>query len=300
MERCEYWGQKECLRLANGAVEAVVATAIGPRILHYSLSGGRNILGRAPSTRFTSALGEWRLHGGHRLWTAPESIPASYEPDDDPVIVEERGGLSVRLVRAPRPDVGIEKAVTVTMENAGTGLAIMHEIVNRGIWPVEIAPWGLTVMAGGGTAIIPQEPFRSHDDYVQPARPVVFWHYTDLSDPRWNIGPGFIRLRCDASRPEPQKIGAGNRQGWAGYAKDGLFFLKRFPWDASAAYPDWGCNCEIYTAGDFIEVESLGPLRRLEPGQGIQYEERWNLHEGPVLEGTDGEIAEKLRPILPR
>ena len=37
------------------------------------------------------------------------------------------------------------------------------------------------------------------------------------------------------------------------------------------------CNNEVYTAGGFVEVETLSPLKMLEPGEAIEYEETWEL-----------------------
>lgn len=62
-------------------------------------------------------------------------------------------------------------------------------------------------MRYGGVTILPQEPFRSHDEYLLPARPMTLWHYTDLSDPRGSFGKRFIRLRTDDTMEIPQKIG---------------------------------------------------------------------------------------------
>jgi hypothetical protein len=103
------------------------------------------------------------------------------------------------------------------------------------------------------------------------------WAYTDLSDPRWTFGPRFIRLRTDAAKPGSQKIGVSNRQGWAGYVREGLFFVKRYDWQEGARYPDFGVNTETYTAADFIELETLGTLQLLQPGASIEHEERWSL-----------------------
>ena len=95
-------------------------------------------------------------------------------------------------------------------------------------------------MNGGGTAIVPQEPYKRHQDALLPARALVLWHYTDLSDPRFQIGPKFIRLSTDASKPEPQKLGVMNKAGWAAYARQGTLFVKRVAFQEQAAYPDYG------------------------------------------------------------
>ena len=83
IEQVEYMGIG-CQRLTNGAVEAIVTTAVGPRILRYALAGGENILAELPDPVMKTALGEWKVLGGHRLWTAPEGMPRSYAARQQP------------------------------------------------------------------------------------------------------------------------------------------------------------------------------------------------------------------------
>ena len=300
METISYMGQPDCLRLANGEVDLVVTTAIGPRIIRYGMIGGENILAEIPDGGMTTPLGEWKPWGGHRLWAAPEAMPRSYVPDNSPVesVVEEE--RSVRLVATIEQGTMIGKEITVSLDAEGSGVTVRHRITNHGIWGIELAPWALTIMRGGGTTILPQEPRAAHGSSLLPVRTLALWAYTDLADPRWRIGPRYIRLSTDSSLHDPQKIGLANRQGWAAYHRDGLLFVKRFPWRDDACYPDMGCNTETYTAGDFMEVESLGPLTRLEPGESVEHLERWYLFDG-VMIGEDEESVERaLAPLLAR
>ena len=64
------------------------------------------------------------------------------------------------------------KEMTVTLDEQGTGVTVLHRLANRGLWDVDVSPWALTIMNGGGEVILPQEPCRSHDDYLLPARPM--------------------------------------------------------------------------------------------------------------------------------
>ncbi len=133
-------------------------------------------------------------------------------------------------------------------------------------------------MRGGGEALIPNEPFAPYSgETLLPVRNLTMWSYTDLSDPRWKFDRGFIRLRTDAKMSEPQKIGVLNKQGWAAYRVGNLRFVKRFDYIEGAVYPDMNSNTELYTAGDFIEVESLAPLCKLAPGEATEHLERWEL-----------------------
>ena len=73
-------------------IVGVVATTIGPRIVRYGFVGGDNLLGWVPKDEVKTALGSWKPWGGHRLWTAPEAMPRSYSPDNEPVDVQISGG----------------------------------------------------------------------------------------------------------------------------------------------------------------------------------------------------------------
>jgi hypothetical protein len=298
IEKVGCLGLPNCQRLSNGAVEVVVTTDVGPRIARYALAGGENILGETPDAVTKTALGDWKAWGGHRLWHAPEGNPRSYAPDNAPVRFEAVGTDTVRLIQTVEAGTGVQKTITVKLEPAGSGVTVTHALANANLWEVELAPWALTIMRGGGAAIVPQEPYGAHAENLLPVRPLVLWAYTDLSDPRFTIGPRFIRLRSDEKRTQPQKIGIGNRQGWAAYARGRTVFLKRFVHQAERAYPDHGSNVEIFTNGSFIELETLGPLARLRPGEIAEHVERWELFGNVDVGETEDSIQAALAPLL--
>jgi len=298
LDKAACFDQPDCDRLSNGTVEVVVPTSFGPRVARYGLVGQENVLGEAPGGSVTD-LGEWKPRGGHRLWHAPEGMPRSYSPDNAPV-EREVSGATIRLRQAVEPKVGIQKEIAVTLDPSGTHVTVRHVLANRTPWPVELAAWAMSIMDGGGTVILPQEPYVDQPHNLLPVRPLVLWSYTDLSDPRFTIGPKYIRVRVMADRTEPQKIGIGNRQGWAAYHRGRTLFVKRFPYDGAARYADFGSNCETYVKGSFVELESLGPLQRLEPGASTEYVEHWYLFPDVEIGGTEATLDAALRPLLPK
>jgi hypothetical protein len=92
----------------------------------------------------------------------------------------------------------------------------------------------LTVMAPGGRAIIPQEVYGPHPEFLLPARPLVLWRYTDMGDPRFTWGRRFIQLRQDRKSTAPLKLGALNTLGWAAHENGGRLFVNGLP--AAAAH----------------------------------------------------------------
>jgi hypothetical protein len=298
LDKATCFDRPDCDRLSNGTVEVVVPTAFGPRIARYGFVGQENVLGEAPGGSVTD-LGEWKPRGGHRLWHAPEGMPRSYSPDNARVEREVSGG-TIRLRQAVEPKVGIQKEIAVTLDPSGTHVTVRHILSNRTLWPVELAAWAMSIMNGGGTVILPQEPYVDQPHNLLPVRPLVMWSYTDLSDPRFAIGPKYIRVRVMPDRTEPQKIGIGNRQGWAAYHRGRTLFVKRFPYDDAARYADFGSNCETYVKGSFVELESLGPLLRLEPGASTEYVEHWYLFPDVEIGGTEATLDAALQPLLPK
>jgi hypothetical protein len=286
-----------CYRLSNKTVEVVVTTDIGPRIVRYGFIGEDNLLGETGDDMVKTELGVWRPVGGHRLWTAPEGMPRSYSPDNDPVAFTiERN--TIRLVQPVEPKTGVQKELAVTLDEAGTTVTVQHKLTNRNVWDIEVSPWALTIMNSPGEVIIPHEPYRSHEEYLLPARPLALWHYTDLSDPRWTMGKKYIRLRTDAQLKEPQKIGVGNTQGWAAYLRNRTLFVKRFGWVAGATYPDFGSNTETYTAGTFIELETLAPLSMLAPAASAEHVERWFLFKNVNAGASEQTLDAALGPLV--
>lgn len=298
MEKVSYLNLPNCYRLTNGSVEVIVPTDIGPRILRYGFPGGENILGEVPEAVIKTELGDFKPWGGHRLWTAPEANPRCYTPENSPIEYETSGEHSIRLMPPIEGHTGIQKEITITLDAEGSGLTVRHKITNHNLWGIDLSVWALTIMNGGGTAILPQEPYRSWDEYLLPARPLVLWHYTDLSDPRWTIGKKYLQLSTDEAVESPQKVGIANKQGWAAYHRRDLLFIKRFSYEEGASYPDYGSNNEIYTAGSFIEIESLAPVSRLEPGMVATHEERWSLYRGVEVERNEESIDAALRTFI--
>ena len=126
--------------------------------------------------------------------------------------------------------------------------------------------------------MIPNEPFASYaEETLLPVRNLTVWSYTDLSDSRWKFDRNFIRLRVDKDKSEPQKIGVLNKQNFIKYRLEDVVFTKQFEYIESAVYPDLNSNTEIYTAGDFIEIETLAPLTRLSARSETEHTEFWQL-----------------------
>ena len=301
MEKVEYGGWPNCIRLSNGTVDVIATTDVGPRIIRYGFVGRENELHEDASQMGKTGGDEWRGYGGHRLWHAPEAKPRTYWPDNFPVKYEAAGN-ALRLIQDTEPTTGIQKEIEVSLPGKDSHVQVTHRLTNTNLWAVEFAPWALTVMRKGGRAVFPQEPYSPHPDipdypgqkidpnYYLPVRNLIMWSYTKLSDPRWAFTEKYIILKQDPNAARPQKIGMSNRQNWAAYANDGHLFVKKTAYQPGATYPDNGCNFETFTNADMLELESLGPMVELAPGATATHVEDWYLFDGVSFAATDESI----------
>ncbi len=261
----------------------------GPRIVHLSLLGpngeaGQNLMAEIPDVGIPTPYGTFRLYGGHRLWHSPEGMPRSYVPDNEGCGVErtENGVVLNGCIETP---TGIRKYIVLSLATDRAAVTVEHVLENCGLWPVELAPWALTQLRLGGLAIFPQSIGKLDAPGLLPNRNLVLWPYTRLADPRLSLNDDLHVLRADAD-PHAVKIGYLNRAGWAAYWSGDVVFVKRWAPQPDAPHVDFGCNCESYCNHQFIEVETVGPLARLEPGQSVTHVEQWELHRVEVTTPT--------------
>ncbi len=295
MQEVSYRGWPHCIRLANERIEVIATTDVGPRVIHLGVPGGENILGVMPDDAGRAGGDEWRLYGGHRLWHAPEARPRTYEPDNGPV-TGELDGDTLRLVPPLETTTGIQKAIELTLAGDQPQVEVRHVLENRGLWPVELAPWALSVMNLGGVAILPQSDWATPDNLL-PNRLVAIWPYSDLRDPRITWGRRYLLLRQDPAVQPPFKVGLNATEGWAAYYRERQLFVKCFDYEPGVQYPDFGSSVEAYTCDRFLELETLGPLVLLEPGEAVEHVEHWFLYDEvePVASEEDADAI--VRPL---
>ncbi len=290
----------DAVRLSNGDVAAVVTTSVGPRIIYYGLTDGPNAFAVLPDTRGQSGGDTWQAYGGHRLWHAPEVMPRSYFPDTGVYGTPTLEGGTLKIVSPTESTTGIQKEMRVTLAPSGPAVKVEHILTNHTVWPVTLAVWALSIVAGGGKVVLPQEPLVSHDDELVPARPLVLWKFTDMSDPRWRWGTKYLTLAPQDDLGTAQKVGLYNAQGWGAHLANEQAFvvaIKPAP-GGPAALPDMGCNFETFTKGPFQELETLGPLTTLEPGQSASHTEYWYLGKLAAPTDTDADLDAALLPIV--
>ena len=282
----EPWGN--CIRVSNGKVEFYATVDFGPQIIRFGVVGKHNMFFEDLQDNVNKDLsaygvfkGEaWHIFGGHRFWVSPEAEPQSYYPAIDPVAYELLPD-GVILKQCVQEYTQIALQMTVTMQDCGT-VTVVHRLVNKGAWPVELAPWALSVMAQGGVEVVPQP---NRETGLLGNRVLALWPYTDMSDPRVTWGEKYILLRQDKTMERAFKFGLNNEKGFAAYFLKGCMFLNSYEAVLDGNYPDFGVSFETYTSNHILEMETLGELTVIKPEQSVVHTETWKLIDGVEMGG---------------
>jgi hypothetical protein len=263
-------------RVVSGDLTAFLRSDRGPRVRALMWGDGPNLLAELPDAVIDGPHGIYHMLGGHRLWTAPEVPDRTYRPDDAPcAVVSERGGFRVI---APDDGSGLERELAVFPHP--DGFAVEGRIRAAASMDQSVAPWMITQFPIGGVAILPLVP--SHDR-PEASHALAMWPYTDLADPRLSFGERHVAIH--ATGGVPLKVGAVPGSGRLGYLRAGWLFVKTasVP-DAPTA--DFGATGQVYDGAGFLELETLGPLVRLEAGAEVAHTEVWSVHRVDDLDAA--------------
>jgi hypothetical protein len=93
------------------------------------------------------------------------------------------------------------------------------------------------------------------------------------------VGPRIISYRPVQGR----SVFKRHSEGWAAYVVDDHLFMKSVPFIEGELYPDLGSNFEAFTNTEFLELETIGPLKKLSAGATITHDELWVVFSGVSL-----------------
>jgi hypothetical protein len=308
IEKVEYRGWKNNLRIANAAAELVVTLDVGPRVIAYRKPGGFNVMKNYDEMMGGTGEAEWQIRGGLRFWLAPEDLTRTYFADNRPVAHTTVGDFAARFTPPPEDEYGVQKVMELRLSETGSKVLVKLRVTNVGQTATTLAPWGPTVMAPGGMEIIPLPPKANHPGHPKKAKhpgdfgpnlSFVLWPYFDFTDDRWTFGSRYVFLRQNPKKG-PTKIGLAHPVPWVAYLNQGTLFVKRFNRIEWATYPDFGTTYQTFTNEDMLEMETVGALCTLIPGQSAELEETWELFTDVPEVKTEADVDRVIVPLLNR
>lgn len=265
----------ECLAIDNGTVECVLSLGFGLRILRFCLCGQENVFFEQPADADYLCTAEgWRVHGGTRLWLAPECVHNDYYPDNAPVQYEILAN-GARVTQALDAFLQVRKSITVRFTDDPGELAVEYAITNLGDKTIVGAPWAVSMMREGSLL---SATYAGAEQGAKPGGSLSLWNKTLLTDPRLTLAEDSITVRQTPS-DEYFKLGVLCREGKASCRVAGQTFTKRWKFDADAIYPDNNVNLEIFCCRWMMEFETLAPLCTIAFGEMAKHCERWRVTE---------------------
>lgn len=266
-----------CYQIQNQDLRLDLSKDFGPRVMGLSYQGSENMLACLPDAKLAVRGGKaYSLRGGHRLWYAPEKPETTYITDDRPPQVKEiKNGLE--LIQNVDQPTGIQKSWEVRLDVEAAEVVIDHRLTNCGEKNYALAPWAVTMLRTGGVGLLPLQEERDDEHGLWPNRQLVLWPYTDVESRYLRIANQGVFLL--ASMPDGAlKIGTANPRGWIAYRQDDLLFVKETRYLKEKNYLDRGASHQIFCNPDVIELETLGPLTDLAPGEAVGHQEIWRVY----------------------
>jgi len=182
------------------------------------------------------------------------------------------------LIQHVDEPTGIRKSIIIQVAESDTKVTVTHTLKNTGGQSFTLAPWGITQLRPGGTAVIPQQTVAADPHGLLPNRNIVLWTYTDLAS-------GLVELKNKGLYVHARvkegalKIDSSNPVGWIGYDLEGMLFVKRAAYVEGGNYLDEGASSQIYTNQDSIELETVAPVVELSAGESTSHQEIWEVYQ---------------------
>lgn len=278
VRRASEGGWKEAVILRNGQVEAVIIPSIG-RLMQFRFRGEKSgpfwenteLIGRAPDPEATA----WMNFGGDKTWPAPQAdwpavVKRAWPPprlDSMPVEIVVKGDW-VEMVSPIDPQFGIRTRRQVRLDPRRPVMTIrtIYEKVEGD--PRKISVWVITQLRDPAAVFVPL-PARSifPEGYVRQSKELPA-----------NLKRTDLGLQMTRGPKVSTKIGTdAGRLLWIGERES---LLIDSPREAQRAYPDQESSAEVYTNPDpaaYVELEMLGPLHEMKPGDRIERVNRYTL-----------------------
>lgn len=272
--KTNYHGWPDSYVLSNGAVEAIVVPAIG-RVMQFKFADeptgpfweNRAMDGKHPMP----ASKEWGNFGGDKSWPAPQEdwpsiTPRAWPPPTafDSMRAEARiEGESLRLVTPVDPHFGIRSERVIALDADDPVMTITTTYLKIEGEPRRVSVWIITQLEDPEFVFIPT---RMRDKFVRQSDELPYALKT---------GGNAITLKRHAAKST--KIGTDSDALWWVGGKTALQIESP---RVHGEYPDKGSSSEVYTNPNpltYVELEMLGPLHTMKPGDRISQSNAYRL-----------------------
>ena len=295
--RIDYFGYKDCVVLQNAQTRVVLGHQVGGRVLEYSLEGRNAIL-------LDPDQAGWLWDGSNRVGITGGRFdigPEKLIPKRDalwlgPWDAEIVGPGRARLTSMEDETTGVQLIRDFVLDPDGSRLAVTQTIRNVSDRVTRWCHWSRTFSTGHGICLVPLDDRSKFPDGYIMYGPGSVIDYAP-GDPNIYRDGDVLVVKDTPLRP---KLGMDSLVGWFAYlTQENLLFLKFYPTYPDCVYNEIaGLTISIwYNKDQVCELEPIGPMEELEPGESASFTETWTLAPYVFPEGRKVDVADVVRVV---
>ncbi|KAJ55449.1 hypothetical protein ACMU_12185 [Actibacterium mucosum KCTC 23349] len=254
--------------LRDGDLAAFVANKPHPRVLFFGPADGASML--APY--------QGHEYYGIRSWfMEPEQTPVSGLPALVPSRLTRLAMSAARVDTGKEQVSGLSLGMTCVLEDKA--LQITHRFVNETNRTRRLAPWAITAVApSAGWGVVPWP--------AGPRRVLVINAEARVTDPILHHSEPGLVLDFAAMPDAPFiKVGLDADCGWLACVGPDAGLRSEVAHQPGCHYPEGGGTVTMFRSGpmdgaEFAEIENVGPLQTLAPGEAMELHQKLTLRPG--------------------
>jgi hypothetical protein len=263
-------GWTDAVRIANPLSEVIIVPSIG-RVMSFSFTGEPGPFWTQSSLDghpVNPTAREWVNFGGDKSWPAPQSdwermTGRAWPPPvafDSAAYTARFGRAGVTLLSPVDSRYGIRVERVIKLHPSRPQLEVVTTYIKEEGAPVTASVWVITQLEHPEATFVPV-PSNTQDGAGYNLQGAPLGTFLELT-------PRLVAVRRDPK--SSHKIGSdAGVLIWVGSRS---CLRIDAPRQAGGEYPDNGSSVEIYTNPDplpYVELETLGPLRRLVSGDRL-------------------------------
>jgi len=276
-------GYKNCILLKNATTTVVIEPNCGGRVLVYALNQ-KNVI-------YTDRSQDGFIYNPAKPNDQPKHItggrfdlgPSLQKPS---TVTTWLGKYNVEITDDYKVTLSsqIDSAEKYQMIRVfklspfNSELKITQDIINHDTKPKSFNYWSRTFATGKGIAIVPvRDNNRFPKKYItyDPGRKA---NLIPEQEPNVNIDGNLVVIK---DTPKQPKFVFDSDKEWLAYiTTNNILFLKEYRYYPSKIYGEaTGASISVWYNGDeMVELEPIGPVEKIYPGQSISFTEKWSLY----------------------
>lgn len=274
----DFAGYEKCVQLKNETTTVILGPHAGGRILSYTFQGKESLFRNTAQDGWMASNDANPVNvSAGRFDIGPEhTIPKHPDLWRGPWEIEIIGPRQARMTSLKDEPTGVQLVRDFTLNTTTSHLQCTQTMVNVSTETKHWCHWSRTLAQGDGIVLIPlSSNSRFPNNYVMyEPRSVINFR---PNDPNIRTRDGFLEI---TGAPEHPKLGMDSHVGWFAYLmRNDVLFVKRYKTYPDRAYSEMAAlTISIWYKDDITcELEPIGPMENIAPGQSTSFTEDWWL-----------------------